>query len=97
MNFRKQYAQYINEQNIKGSNKASSYVRALELLDQILRRKALFNHHDFWSIESIDEVEKLYEHALLFQKKDGSEFLQSDLPLSYGRDGYYSAALRSSF
>lgn len=89
------YQQYINERNIEGSNKASSYIRALDLLDGILKRTGLFYLHGFWSLESIPQVETLYEYALQLQKKEGSEFLHPDLPPSYGRNGYYSAALKS--
>ena len=89
------YAQHIIDRNLEGSNKASSYIRALELLNEILKRHPLFGQHDFWSIESIDTIGRLYEYALKHQKKEGSEFLQSDLPPSYGRNGYYSAALKS--
>jgi thymidylate synthase ThyX len=85
----------MDEQNVEGSGRASSYIRALDLLDEILKRHPLFGLHDFWSIESIDAIGQLYEYALEHQKKDGSEFLQSDLPPSYGRNGYYSAALKS--
>jgi len=89
------YKQHIHEGNIEGSNKASSYLRALDLLDEIVKQVHLFDLPDFWSIESIDDVEKLYQHALHFQKKEGSPFLREDLPPSYGRNGYYSAALKS--
>jgi len=95
MNFRDGYSKSITDKNLEGSNKASSYIRALELLDEILKRRPLFGLHDFWSIESIDAIGQLYEYALEYQKKPGSEFLQSDLPPSYGRNGYYSAALKS--
>jgi len=95
MNLRDKYAQHIHEQNIDGSNKASSYIRAMNLLDGILAVSGLFSHQDFWSIVSITEIDRLYEYALEHQKKEGSEFLQADLPPSYGRNGYYSAALKS--
>ena len=91
---REHYSHYINESNIKGSNKASSYIRALDLLGVILKRSSR-SHQDFWSLVSPHEIESLYEYALEFQKKEGSEFLQPDLPPSYGRNGYYSAALKS--
>lgn len=95
MNLRDGYSKSITEKNLEGSNKAASYIRALELLDEILKRHPLFGQRDFWSIESIDAIGPLYEHALEYQKKEGSEFLQPDLPPSYGRNGYYSAALKS--
>ena len=89
------YSAYIYQNNVDGSNKASSYVRALELLDEILKRNPLFGWHDFWSIESIDAIGQLYEYALEYQKKEGNVFLEPGLPPSYGRNGYYSAALKS--
>lgn len=85
----------MQERNIEGSGKASSYITALRLLDGILKRRSLFGQHDFWSIESVDTSGRLYEYALENQKKAGSEFLQPDLPPSYGRSGCYSAALKS--
>jgi putative restriction endonuclease len=95
MKTREQYSKYMQEKNLEGSNKASSYIRALELQDEILKRHPLFGQRDFWSIESIDAIGQLYEYALEHQKKEGGEFLQPDLPPSYGRNGYYSAALKS--
>lgn len=95
MNVREQYSSYVKEQNIEGSNKASSYIRALDLLDGIMSKGTLFNLPDFWSVNSVDQIERLYRYALENQKKTGSVFLQSDLPQSYGRDGYYSAALKN--
>lgn len=95
MSLKKAYTDFIQAENIKGSNKALSYIRALDLLDKILKRSPLFNLSDFWSISSIEKIGFLYEYALSFQKKEGSVFLQKDLPPSYGRNGYYSAALKS--
>jgi putative restriction endonuclease len=95
VNIKAQYSNHVKELNVEGSNKASSYIRALELLDRILKRRSLFGQRDFWSIKSIDAIGQLYEYALTHQKKEGSAFLQPDLPPSYGRNGYYSAALKS--
>lgn len=95
MNLRASYSKNITEKNLEGSNKASSYIRALELLDEILKRRPLFGQRDLWSIESIDAIGRLYAYALEHQRKEGSVFLQPGLPPSYGRNGYYSAALKS--
>lgn len=95
MNLRNSYSAYVTSENVAGSNKASSYIRALELLDQILEKTNLFDEQAFWSINSIETVGRLYEYALEYQKQDGSVFLQQNLPTSYGRNGYYSAALKS--
>jgi putative restriction endonuclease len=90
-----QYATFIRSQNLEGSNKASSYIRALDLLNQIIRRSSLFGHQDFWSIDSVAEIGQLYEYALSNQKVGGSVFLHASLPPSYGKNGYYSAALKT--
>lgn len=94
---RNQYEAYIHGSNAPGSNKASSYVRALDLLALILRQpNQLYPAGaDFWQIRASAEIEALYEAALRDQKRDGSMFLAEDLPRSYGANGYYSAALKS--
>lgn len=91
------YEKYIYENNREGSNKATSYIRALELLTQILSNPSSIypSPIDFWSIDSVSEIEKLYKVALQLQKKEGSEFLNPAFPQSYGKNGYYSAALKS--
>lgn len=85
----------MRSENIEGSNKATSYIRALDFLDGIVKQIHLFDLPDFWSGDNLDDIEKLYQHALHFQKKEGSPFLRQNLPPSYGRNGYYSAALKS--
>lgn len=95
MNLRDHYCEFVRSDNIEGSNKASSYIRALELLDGILKETHLFDLRDVWTIDSVSDVNRLYDHALELQKKEGSEYLQADCPHSYGRNGYYSAALKS--
>jgi hypothetical protein len=90
-----EYAQYIRERNIEGSNKASSYIRALDLLDEILRRSPLFDCPAFWTVDSVETIDRLYEFALANQAREGSVLLHDSLPPSYGRNGYYSAALKS--
>ena len=94
---RSQYEAYIHGLNAPGSNKASSYVRALDLLAEILRQpNPLYAAGaDFWQLQSPVEIAALYETALRDQKRDGSMFLADGLPRSYGANGYYSAALKS--
>jgi len=94
---RSQYEAYIHGLNAPGSNKAASYVRALDLLAIILQRpNPLYAAGtDFWQLRSPVEIAALYETALRDQKRDGSIFLAHGLPRSYGANGYYSAALKS--
>jgi putative restriction endonuclease len=91
------YKVYLFNNNRAGSNKAASYLRALELLNIILKDKNRLpvDITDIWKIKSSEIIYQLYSYALNHQKKEGSDFLRSDFPASYGRNGYYSAALRS--
>lgn len=95
MSHRDAYVRFIFADNVAGSNKAGSYVKALDYLSQMMKRSALFGSSHFWSIESFEKVNQLYEYALANQKQEGSIFLHEDFPPSYGRNRYYSAALRS--
>lgn len=89
------FKEFIFEANTKGSRKADSYLKALEYLDSILDKPSSMYSHpvDFWTINSPDEIERLYNHVLKFQKIE-KEFL---LPgkKSYALNHYYSAALKS--
>lgn len=96
-NLKNEYGQYLFERNRQGSNKASSYIKALELLADILKQPSSLSQSkiDFWSIDSLDDIEVLYQLALKHQKDKNSDFQNPDFPPSYGRNGYFSAALRS--
>jgi len=93
---RDQYEEYIFSGNVPRSGKASSYMKALDLLNRVLNDYSTLyaNPIDVWAFD-IQEIGKLYQYAIDNQKLEGSEFLHKDLPSSYGKSGYYSAALRS--
>ena len=52
MSYREAYVRFIFADNVSGSNKAGSYVKALDYLSQMMERSALFGSSDFWSVES---------------------------------------------
>ena len=85
----------LKQKNRQGSGTAHSYMSALNFLDQILKQAPMFGHDCFWNIRSPSAVDQLYQYALENQKNEGSVFLDGELPPSYGRGGYYSAALKS--
>lgn len=93
--WKKDYAEYMYDRNRKGSGKASSYIRALDLLGEILPlHTGPFQHiHSLWVIDDIESMESLYEY-LLKQQKTG-EIFQTDHSPSYWKDGYYSASVQS--
>jgi len=88
---------HIQENNVAGSKKANSYIRALELLANILRNpNPLFSDGiDFWALATPSAIRAIYEYALQNQHDPNGIFLARHIPQSYGRNGYYSAALNA--
>ncbi len=97
-NYKADFTQFIQSSNITGSGKAKSYIRALDLLCEILERKP-FNFTDCkntWTMDSVDRVHELYLFVLdEAQKKDASAWNIHGIPKSYLQNGYCSAALKS--
>jgi putative restriction endonuclease len=94
---REAYERHIHHINAPGSHKASSYMRALDLLAEILAApNPLYpNGTAFWEVRAADELARLYDTALREQKNQHGMFHRPGLPQSYGMNGYYSAALKS--
>ena len=94
---RRDYEAYIHGLNTPGSNKAGSYVRALDLIASILLKpNELYpSGVDFWRIRAPVAIAELYHIALRDQKNPASMFHATDLPPSYGANRFYSAALKS--
>ena len=92
---RQQFKEFILATNAKGSGKASSYLRALDMLGEILAlSKGPFAQlANIWGESSPSLIEKLYEYILV-EQKSGIIF-QTDHASSYWKGGYYSAALKS--
>jgi len=95
MKLKEQFKNYISSTNLEGSRKASSYLRALDLLDQIISEDSIEGYEDFWSVDSPKVVARLYSYALENQATDGSVFLHPSRPASYGKNRFYSAALKA--
>jgi putative restriction endonuclease len=91
------FAKYMILHNQDGSNKATSYIRALELLGPILSNSSSrFSHcSDIFAIESIPIIDELYKYVIEQQSYgDVGIFNSKDKP-SYWRSRFYSAALKS--
>lgn len=91
-----EFKRYLQGKDSAGSNKLSSYLRALELLPKVLERKAkskLNGYSSIYEMEDIKEVDSLYEYILVEQNKDG--IFNGEEPPSYHRSKFYSAALKS--
>ena len=97
MSFKAAYIAHMEEQNVEGSNKAASYVRALDLLGPILTRryKAFSGYSDMWAVQVVGLVHELYDYVIEQQKLGDAGIFCGEVPSSYWRSGFYSAALKS--
>ena len=88
---------YMDDQNAEGSNKASSYVRALELLGPILAERSdrFPQCSNIFSIQSPEIVAELYEYILEQQNQGDNGIFETVNKPSYWRSRFYSAALKS--
>ena len=92
------YKNFIYATNLTGSQKAPSYVRALDLLGEMLSMEP-FDFADcqnVWAVNSVERLQALYEFANEEKKKgDASVWNMDNIPKSYLQNGYCTAALRS--
>lgn len=91
-----EFERYLSEENKEGSGKIGSYLRAIDLLIEMLR----VSPHEFtdcielWSVNSTDRLIELRKLVLEEQKKyPASQWINDEIPVSYLRDGFCSAAL----
>ena len=95
---KKSFEDYLLRNNKTGSGKASSYIRALSLLEQMLDRQphGLEHCRDLWAVESVSKLHELYELVLKQAKQPKqSGWVFDDIPGSYLEKGFCSAGLRA--
>jgi len=92
-----QYTLYIKQNNIAGSGKAASYIRALDLLGEMLLIESFgFSDTDIWNVTSVQRIVELRELVVVQQRQGiNSIWLSNDIAPSYLNNGYCSAALAS--
>mgnify|MGYP000149144076 CR=1 FL=1 len=98
MKTKQSFSDFINETNLKGSGKASSYIRALDLLGEMLSIDSLgfTGGNDVWAITSESCVDDLVDCVKQEQAKGGdSVWLSTGIAPSYLTKGYCKAALNS--
>ena len=96
MSTRDGYVRYMREAGAEGSGKASSYIRALELLGPILAKSRTHRDcADVFAVESPERIGELYELVLEQQRKEDAGMFGGEEPSSYWRNRFYSAALKS--
>ncbi len=93
-----QYSEYLYKTNISGSGKATSYIRALELLsDMLMIHPFGFDDCiDIWNVTSLQRTSQLKALVATEQKKKTSSvWLSGGIAPSYLVNGYCKAALSS--
>lgn len=91
------YLQYLSDANLPGSGKATSYVRALDLLSEMLKIEAFGFEDciDIWNLKSVSRLEDLKQVVKAQSKQEASIWLSKGVASSYLLKGYCQAALSS--
>lgn len=90
------FTDYIKATNIRGSQKANSYIKALDILNQLIRHESFgfYDCKDVWLVESVERLHQLYIFVLQQSKKKENNLWQIEgIAKSYLENGFCSAAL----
>ena len=90
------YEHHLYESNTEGSGKASSYIKSLEWLKEMLEVQSygFSDCKDIWCIDDVSRIHALRERVLEEKRKHSqSPWVTQSIPVSYLRDGYCSCAL----
>jgi putative restriction endonuclease len=96
MTIKSDFGDYLRATNTGGSGKASSYLRALDLLEDILKAvpSGFEDCRKIWAVDSTERLMQLRRRVLDEQKQGSkSPWMHEGIPVSYLRNGYCSAAL----
>lgn len=94
--FKASFEKYLHEENRAGSGRASSYLAALQWLSKMLEAApcGFIDCVDLWAVESVRRLIELRTCVLREQKRhSASPWNLKEIPVSYLRNGYCSAAL----
>jgi len=85
------------ESNLTGSNKAASYLRALDLLGPVLAAHPgpFTSTRSLWAVQSVVQLNDLYAYILEQQRLGEAGIFAGHESPSYWRSGFYSAAIKS--
>lgn len=91
-----EFAEYLRTTSVGGSGKASSYLRALNLLEEMLNAvpSGFEDCKEIWAVDAVERLIELRLHVVKEQKQHSkSKWALDGIPVSYLRDGFCSAAL----
>ena len=69
-----QFSDYLNRTNVKGSGKVSSYLRAIDLVAEMIAKQpvSFSDCSDIWNTTSVERLQDLYEFTVA-EKLEGSK------------------------
>jgi len=86
-NLKNEFASWLINKYGESSGASSSYVKAIEILSNTMK-KAIF------SLTDDQYLEELYDDLIRYQKEENGKYYNPDAP-SYGNNGFYSASIKS--
>ena len=86
-NYKEAYIQWLNKTIPTDSGTKNSYLRAIDILSEKLG-------YDIYEIADTAKIDFLYADLLVEQKVDGGKYFYEKAP-SYGKKGFYSAAIKT--
>jgi len=92
------FTDYIKATNLTGSQKANSYIKALDILSLLIKHEPYgFNDcKDIWKVESVERLYQLYVFvSQQSKKKENNLWVIDGIAKSYLANGFCSAALKS--
>lgn len=87
MNYEVHFTKWLKDRSVEGSNKVSSYLKAIKILSELLGEN-LFEKKDLTDLTS------LYVDLVADQKNDEGKYYYPQAP-SYGQSGFYSASINA--
>ena len=90
------FTDYIKATNVAGSQKANSYIRAIDILNQLISSESFgfYDCVDVWKVDSVERLYQLYLFVLQQSKKKENNLWQIEgIAPSYLANGFCSAAL----
>jgi len=84
-NYKKQFIEWLNNNNTNDGGTKSSYLKALEKVSEKVK-------YDIFATDDLFKLNELYADVLREQKDDNSIYFDAQAP-SYGRKGFYSASI----
>ena len=86
-NYKKEFVEWLNDNYSNDGGTKSSYLKALEKVSQKIK-------YDIFTTNDLFKLNELYSDVLREQKDDSSIYFDAQEAPSYGRNGFYSAAVK---